>query len=88
MSYADSLRNQGLEAGIQEGLTRGKELGIQEGVTRGKQLGILEGKQAGKQEGILQTAKNLLRQGVEMGTILLATGLQRDQLLQLKEQRC
>ncbi|MEO1219603.1 MAG: Rpn family recombination-promoting nuclease/putative transposase [Bacteroidota bacterium] len=66
MSYADSLRY--------------------EGIAEGKQLGIVEGRQLGVEEGILQTAKNLLRQGVEMGTILLATGLQREQLLQL--QRC
>ncbi|MEO1219712.1 MAG: hypothetical protein AAFV97_04475, partial [Bacteroidota bacterium] len=72
MSYADSLRYQGVEEGKQLGMKKGKQLGIEEGLTRG----------------ILQTAKNLLRQGVEMGTILLATGLQREQLLQLQEQRC
>ncbi|MEO1219569.1 MAG: Rpn family recombination-promoting nuclease/putative transposase [Bacteroidota bacterium] len=80
MSYADSLRYQGVEEGKQLGMKKGKQLGMKEG----KQLGIEEG----VTRGILQTAKNLLRQGVEMGTILLATGLQREQLLQLQEQRC
>ncbi|MEO1301438.1 MAG: transposase, partial [Bacteroidota bacterium] len=54
--------------------------GVEEGLVRGR----LEGKQEGKQEGILQTAKNLLHQGVEMGAIALATGLQREELLQLR----
>ncbi|MEO1301280.1 MAG: hypothetical protein AAFU83_03500, partial [Bacteroidota bacterium] len=78
----------GKQLGMQEGVTRGKQLGMQEGVTRGKQLGMQEGvtrgKQLGKQESMLQAAKTLLHQGVEMGTISLATGLQREQLLQLK----
>ncbi|MEO1301488.1 MAG: transposase, partial [Bacteroidota bacterium] len=56
---------------------RGKQLGIVEG----KQLGIVEG----KQEGMLQAAKNLLHQGVEMGIISLATGLQHEQLMQLND---
>lgn len=95
MSYAESLRCQGVE----EGITKGKKLGVEEGLSRGrlegkregkregKKEGKREGKREGKKEGILQTAANLLRQGVEMGTILLATGLQREQLLQLQEQR-
>ncbi|MEO1219602.1 MAG: Yae1 family protein, partial [Bacteroidota bacterium] len=78
----DSLRYEGVAEGKQLGIVEGRQLGVEEG----KQLGIQEGVTKGKQEGILQTAKNLLRQGVEMGTILLATGLQREQLLQL--QRC
>ena len=72
MSYADSIHYKGIAAG--------KQLGIKEGVIKGKQLG----KQLGKQEGMLEAAKNLLHQGVEMGIISLATGLQREQLLQLK----
>ncbi|MEN0016387.1 MAG: Rpn family recombination-promoting nuclease/putative transposase [Bacteroidota bacterium] len=68
MSYADSIHYKGVEKGKQLGM----ELGIQEGVTRGKQ------------ESMLQAAKTLLHQGVEMGTISLATGLQREQLLQLR----
>ncbi|MEO1219282.1 MAG: hypothetical protein AAFV97_02175 [Bacteroidota bacterium] len=54
------------------------------GVEKGKQLGMQEGVARGKQESILQAAKTLLHQGVEMGTISLATGLQREQLLQLR----
>ncbi|MEO1219264.1 MAG: Rpn family recombination-promoting nuclease/putative transposase [Bacteroidota bacterium] len=96
MSYAASIHYKGIEEGkqlgIEEGVTKGKQLGIEEGVTRGKQLGIEEGVTRGKQLGIeegvtrgmLQAAKNLLRQGVELDTISLATGLQREQLLQLK----
>ncbi|MEO1300666.1 MAG: Rpn family recombination-promoting nuclease/putative transposase, partial [Bacteroidota bacterium] len=100
MSYADSIHYKGVEEGkqlgmqegvtrgkqlgMQEGVTRGKQLGMQEGVTRGKQLGMQEGVTRGKQESMLQAAKTLLHQGVEMGTISLATGLQREQLLQLK----
>ncbi|MEN0016164.1 MAG: hypothetical protein AAF706_00910 [Bacteroidota bacterium] len=84
MSYADSIHYKGIAAGkqlgIKEGVIRGKQLGIKEGITKGKRLGIVEG----KQEGMLQAAKTLLQQGVEMGTISLATGLQREQLLQLK----
>ncbi|MEO1300917.1 MAG: Rpn family recombination-promoting nuclease/putative transposase [Bacteroidota bacterium] len=68
MSYADSIHYKGIE--------EGKQLGMQEGVTKGKQLG--------KQESMLQAAKTLLHQGVEVGTIALATGLQREQLLQLQ----
>ncbi|MEN0016126.1 MAG: hypothetical protein AAF706_00705, partial [Bacteroidota bacterium] len=86
MSYADSLRYEGIAEGKQLGIVEGKQLGVEEGKQLGIQEGVTKGKQLGKQEGILQTAKNLLRQGVEMGTILLATGLQREQLLQL--QRC
>ncbi|MEO1219488.1 MAG: hypothetical protein AAFV97_03260 [Bacteroidota bacterium] len=55
--------------------------GVEEGVTKGRQLGIQEG----VVKGILQTAKNLLRQGVEMDTISLATGLEYEQLLELRQ---
>ena len=69
MSYADNIRYQGVE----------------EGVAKGRQLGVREGRQLGIQEGILQTAKNLLRQGVEMDTIVLATGLRHKQLLKMTD---
>ncbi|MEN0016163.1 MAG: hypothetical protein AAF706_00905 [Bacteroidota bacterium] len=55
--------------------------GVEEGVIKGRQLGIQEG----VVKGILQTAKNLLRQGVEMDTISLATGLEHEQLLELRQ---
>ncbi|MEO1219075.1 MAG: Rpn family recombination-promoting nuclease/putative transposase [Bacteroidota bacterium] len=88
MSYADSIHYKGIEEGKQLGIQEGKQLGMQEGVTRGKQLGMQEGvtrgKQLGKQESMLQAAKTLLHQGVEVGTVALATGLQREQLLQLQ----
>ena len=57
----------------------GKEAGIREG----KEAGIMEGKAAGKLEGFIETAKKLLKMGLEPSKIIQATGLSAEQLSQL-----
>ncbi len=48
---------------------------IKQGKEQGKEEGIKEGEQKGKLEGKLETAKILLRKGIDIKVILEATGL-------------
>ena len=59
--------------------------GMDEGMEKGMEKGRAEGKAEGKAEGILETARNLLALGVDIETILKATGMKPDEIEDLRD---
>ena len=77
--YVSIMERKGIEKGIQLGRTEG----IQLGEARGIQLGKTEGIQLGKME----TARNLLRMGLDLARIAEATGLTLEKVKALKNMK-
>lgn len=65
---------------------KGIEKGIQLGEARGIQLGRNEGIQLGEIRGRTETARNLLRMGLDSAKIAEATGLPMEEIQALKKQ--
>ena len=90
--YVSIMERKGIEKGIQLGRTEGIQLGeargIQLGRTEGFQLGEARGIQLGEARGIqlgrIETARNLLRMGLDLTKIAEATGLSLEELQSLK----
>ena len=72
MTYAQQLRREGKQEGMQ--------LGRQEGMQLGKQ----EGMQLGKQEGRREIAKNMLKKAFSTALITQVTGLSQEEIHTLK----
>ena len=70
--YVSIMERKGIEKGRIEGIQLGRTEGIQLGEARGIQLGRTE------------TARNLLRMGLDLTKIAEATGLSLDELQSLK----
>lgn len=81
MSYAETLRQEGVRKGRQEGLQEGLQKGLQKGLQEGKQ----EGLQKGKQEERREIAQQLLESGIDEDIIEKVTHLTKQQLKQLKK---
>ena len=64
---------------------KGIEKGIQLGEARGIQLGRTEGIQLGEIRGRTETARNLLRMGLDSAKIAEATGLPLEEIQALKK---
>ena len=64
---------------------KGIEKGIQLGEARGIQLGRNEGIQLGEIRGRTETARNLLRMGLDSAKIAEATGLPLEEIQALKK---
>ncbi|WMJ82291.1 Rpn family recombination-promoting nuclease/putative transposase [Clostridium sp. MB40-C1] len=62
-----------------------KEDAIKEGRKEGIQEGIQQGIQQGKLEGRLETARNLLRMGMDLLTVVKATGLSHEEIEKIKK---
>ena len=87
MTFAESLRQEGLKKGIQQGITQGLEQGMQQGITQGleqgMQQGITQGLEKGMQEGMEKgreaekqaLARKLLSEQLEITLIHRVTGL-------------
>ena len=77
-----------LEWATQQGIEQGIQQGMQQGMQKGKLEGILEGELKGKLEGerikAFETAKNLLRMGLDVEKIALATGLSVEEVTSLR----
>ena len=84
----DTAVKKGLREGKEQGLKEGKEQGLKEGLVKGKEQGLKEGlvkgKEQGLQEGIkhgrIETARNFKELGVDIDTIVKATGLTREEI--------
>jgi predicted transposase/invertase (TIGR01784 family) len=83
MTYAESLKREGMQLGKQEGMQLGEQRGMQLGEQRGMQLGEQRGMQLGKQEAQKEIAKELLKSGVNDSVIAAATHLTLDQIKSL-----
>jgi len=65
------------EKGAEE---RGRVEGREEGREEGIEIGEKKGREEGRKEGIIQTAKAMIAEGVDIGTVCKATGLSREDL--------
>ena len=60
--------------------------GLLIGVEKGIQKGIEKGIEKGSQEAKLNIAKKALMQGIDINTVMLITGLDREKLLEIQSQ--
>ncbi|GIX41899.1 MAG: hypothetical protein KatS3mg129_1632 [Leptospiraceae bacterium] len=56
------------------------EKGLQEGIQKGKLEGKLEGLQEGQLKAKIETAKKLVKKGIDINIIIEATGLSKKEL--------
>ena len=68
------------------GMEKGMEKGIEKGMEKGIEKGRLEGMEKGKREGLLMAAKNLIKLGMPIKQISLATGLKEEELNKLAKE--
>lgn len=58
--------------------------GMSSALRRGRQEGIKEGEKTGEKKAKLETAKKLLKQGVEISIIVTATDLSREEIMSMQ----
>jgi DNA repair protein RadC len=66
---------------IKIGQERGEKIGEKKGIKKGKIEGIKKGEKQGK----IETAKNLINMGIDLETIVRATGLTQKEITSLKK---
>ena len=71
--------NIGLERGIKKGIEEGIERGIERGIEKGIEKGIKEGQIEAK----INIAKNALRHGFDVKTVISLTGLSKEEVLEI-----
>ena len=64
--------------GYLKGEQKGLEQGLEQGIEKGIEQGIEQGLEQGKQEEKIAIAKNLLHNGLDIDTIMIATSLDRE----------
>ena len=74
-----------LEWATQQGIARGLAEGLQKGKLEGRLEGELKGKLEGERIKAFETAKNLLRMGLDVEKIAFATGLSVEDVASLNE---
>ena len=80
-AYRD-LKNS-LDTALRQGHAKGLEEGHAKGLEEGRTEGLAEGRAEGRAEGMIEMAKNLKSLGVDVKTIIQASGLAEDQIEQL-----
>ena len=80
-AYRD-LKNS-LDTALRQGHAKGLEEGHAKGLEEGRAEGLAEGRAEGRAEGMIEMAKNLKSLGVDVKTIIQASGLTEDQIEQL-----
>ena len=58
--------------------------GLEEGIASGKKIGFDDGKKIGFDDGIIQTAKNMLKENIDLNIISKVTKLSKEELEKLK----
>ena len=67
------------------GKNEGFEAGMQQGIQQGMQQGIQQGMQQGIQQTKIETAKNMLKDNIDLETVIKYTELSRSFVLDLLE---
>ena len=75
---AEDAEKRGRDAGMAEGIARGRAEGIAEGRAEGIAEGRAEGLEQGHVEAKIEMANKLKALGVDIDTIVKATGLDRE----------
>ena len=82
--YEDSCKAyRDLKNSLDTALRQGHAKGLEEGHAKGLEEGRAEGLAEGRTEGMIEMAKNLKTLGVDVKTIMQASGLTEDQIEQL-----
>ena len=76
----DTAVRQGHAKGLKEGLEQGHAKGLEEGLEQGRAKGLEEGLEQGRAKGMIEMAKNLKSLGVDVQTIMQASGLTEEQI--------
>ncbi|MBF0225139.1 MAG: Rpn family recombination-promoting nuclease/putative transposase [Desulfobacterales bacterium] len=71
----EAIHKNVLESGIREAEMKGMEVGMEAGMKAGMKAGIEKGLKEGEIKGVKDTAKKLLSLGIDVETIIKATGL-------------
>jgi flagellar biosynthesis/type III secretory pathway protein FliH len=79
MTYAEHLRQEGMQQGMQKGMQQGRQEGMQQGMQKGMQ----QGRQEGVIQASLDIARSLLQAGVDKSIIKQTTHLTDEELKQL-----
>jgi predicted transposase/invertase (TIGR01784 family) len=67
----------------QRWLEQGKKIGLEEGIEKGIEKGIEQGIEKGIEKGKLETARELIKRGVDINIITEATGIPREEIEKL-----
>lgn len=76
MTIAQQLEQKGIEKGIEKGRAEGLKLG--------EQRGIEKGRTEGERETTLKIARAMLQNGIDRSTVMKMTGLNEDDLAQIR----
>jgi predicted transposase/invertase (TIGR01784 family) len=74
----------GMTTKYKEGLEAGRTEGEKIGIEKGEKIGIEKGKAEGEKKAKIETAKNLIKIGLSVEQISLATGLSIEEIEALK----
>ncbi|MGP1599122.1 MAG: Rpn family recombination-promoting nuclease/putative transposase, partial [Peptoanaerobacter stomatis] len=73
-----------IESRLHDSYALGEQVGEQRGIQIGEQRGIQIGEQRGIQMGSISTARNLLNMNIDIDTIIKATNLDRNIIIDLQ----
>ncbi|MDQ7085252.1 MAG: Rpn family recombination-promoting nuclease/putative transposase [Sulfurovum sp.] len=73
-----------LDTAEAKGLEKGLAKGLEKGLAKGLEQGLEQGREEGEYKRNLEVAKNLLKSNIELDTIRLATGLEIEEIKNLK----
>jgi predicted transposase/invertase (TIGR01784 family) len=65
----------GMEKGLEQGLEKGMEKGMEKGLEKGMEKGLEQGLEQGAKNKQIEIAKKSLRQGLDIDTVVMITGL-------------
>jgi len=77
------VNNTLIRMGIEKGWKEATEKGIKKGIKKGIVQGRVQGREEGIKEGIINTAKNFLKQGIDINIVASCTGLSIDEIMSL-----
>ncbi len=78
-TYKEMGRDEGLREGLEQGRVEGEKRGLEKGRVEGKEEGIKEGLEKGKEE----TARNMLKNNIDIGIISKCTKLSKSHIMTL-----
>ena len=78
-------RQYAIKQGLQEGREQGMKEGIERGIKEGREEGIKEGIKEGMTKRNIEIAKNMLRLGADIGTIVAYTELTQEEVEKIKQ---
>ncbi len=81
----EEIKQEQLEEAIQKGIDKGFNQGIEQGISKGIAKGIEQGISKGVEQGIETTAKNLLKENIDINIISKVTGLSLKEIEKLKQ---